>query len=213
MPQLRYLKNTLNDYQQEGVGRNNGKHKGEHSAIFFRKSKYVLVQKGDFWLSETPGIPGSKSWDAAITRICSWVELKDKSSGKQFFVFNTHFDHKGKQARINSAALVRRMIDSLAGDKPVIMTGDFNFKPDNEGYTIMTTGNHHIVLTDSWNKSAPDYTDCGFNVSNTQCGRIDYIFYSQHYTAHDYTLHTDNNGTYYPSDHLTISVVLEEKKP
>lgn len=211
--QLKDLQKALPAYQSWGVGRNNGKHAGEHSAIFFKKDKYELLTGGNFWLSETPTVPGSKGWDAGLTRICSWVKLKDKATGTSFFVFNTHFDHKGKQARRNSAALIRTMADSLAGNDPVIITGDFNFTPDDPGYTIMTEpGKHRIALSDSYTEGTPNYTDCGFNVSNTNCHRIDYIFYSNHFTKSQYTLHTDNNGTYYPSDHLTISVVLTPKK-
>ncbi|MCW3126385.1 MAG: endonuclease/exonuclease/phosphatase family protein [Bacteroidetes bacterium] len=214
--QLKYLKKSLNDYESFGVGRNDGKHKGEHSALFFKKDKYELVTGSNFWLSETPQVPGSKSWDAAITRICSWVELKDKSTGNVFFVFNTHFDHKGVQARRNSAALIRRTIDSLAGDHPVIAIGDFNLVPSDPGYATMTDKkDFRVQLNDSYMDGALPYTDCGFEVSNKKCSRIDYIFSSPQYSKNSYTVHTDNNGTYYPSDHLTISVVLtlgNEKK-
>jgi endonuclease/exonuclease/phosphatase family metal-dependent hydrolase len=210
--QLKYLKSSLSDYVSFGAGRNNGKHAGEHSAIFFRKEKYERIQGGNFWLSETPQVPGSKSWDAALTRICSWVELKDKSSGDVFFVFNTHFDHKGKIARRNSAALIRHTIDSLAGDHPVIALGDFNLTPDDVGYATMTGAGYKVQLKDSYMDGALTYTDCGFNVSNKNCNRIDYIFSSPEYTKSDYTVHTDNNGTCYPSDHLTVSVILTMKK-
>jgi endonuclease/exonuclease/phosphatase family metal-dependent hydrolase len=198
-------------YNVYGVGRDNGKHGGEHSTIFYKRDKYELVKGGNFWLSETPYVAGSKSWDAAITRICSWVELKDKANGEQFFVFNTHFDHKGKTARIKSAALMMHMVDSLAGELPVIVTGDFNFHPDNEGYAVITSSKNRVVLTDAYSPDAPNYTDCGFEVANTKCNRIDYIFYSKHFMRTNYMLHTDNNGTYYPSDHLTISAVLEKR--
>ena len=210
--QLKYLKSSLSDYGSFGAGRNNGKHAGEHSAIFFRKEKYEQVIGGNFWLSETPTVPGSKSWDAALTRICSWVELKDKSTGVVFFVFNTHFDHKGKIARRNSAALIRHTIDSLAGDHPVIALGDFNLTPDDAGYATMTGPGFKVQLKDSYMDGALTYTDCGFNVSNKNCNRIDYIFSSPQYAKSDYTVHTDNNGTYYPSDHLTVSVILTLKK-
>ncbi len=210
--QLKYLKKSLADYESFGVGRNDGKHKGEHSALFFKKEKYEQLRGSNFWLSETPQIPGSKSWDAAITRICSWVQLKDKATGTTFFVFNTHFDHKGKTARRNSAALLRHTIDSLAGNNPVIVTGDFNLEPSDAGYKTMTDNKaFRVALTDSYTDGVPNYTDCGFNVSNKQCGRIDYIFYSPQYTKSNYTLYTDNNGTCYPSDHLTLSVELTLK--
>ena len=207
--QLKDLKKMLNDYECFGVGRNNGKHAGEHSALFFKKEKYEQVLGGNFWLSETPGVPGSKSWDAAITRICSWVELKDKTTGTVFFVFNTHFDHKGKQARRNSAALLRHTIDSLAGNNPVIVTGDFNLEPSDAGYTTMTDKtNFRVQLSDAYTEGAPNYTDCGFRIDNKHCSRIDYLFFSPQYSKSNYTLYTDNNGTYYPSDHCTISAVL-----
>ncbi|MDB5282216.1 MAG: endonuclease/exonuclease/phosphatase family protein [Bacteroidota bacterium] len=212
LKQLKYLKQSLNDYESFGVGRNNGKHGGEHSVIFFWKSRYEQVKGGNFWLSETPQIPGSKSWDADLTRICSWVQLKEKSTGAVFFVFNTHFDHKGKLARRNSAALLRRTVDSLAGNNPVIVIGDFNLTPDDAGYATMTDkSTYKVPLNDSYMEGALTYTDCGFNVSNTHCNRIDYIFYSPQYSKSEYTVHTDNNGTYYPSDHLTVSVILTKK--
>ncbi len=207
--QLKDLNARLKDYKSFGVGRDNGKHKGEHSAIFFKTDKYTQLDGGNFWLSKTPAIPGSKSWDAALTRICTWVKLQEKSTGKVLFVFNTHFDHKGVEARNHSAELIRHFVDSLAGELPVIVIGDFNSTPKDIAYQTMTrTDGFRVGLSDSYTLGAPDYTDCGFNVSNTHCNRIDYIFYSKPYTKSNYTLYTDNNGTYYPSDHLTISVVL-----
>ena len=211
MKQLKYLKTTLSDYESYGVGRNDGKHKGEHSVLFFKKDKYEKVQGGNFWLSETPGVPGSKSWDAALTRICSWVELREKASGRVFFVFNTHFDHRGKIARRNSAVLIHHFIDSLAGSNPVIVTGDFNFVPTDAGYTTMVDQSYRVPLKDSYTEGALPYTDCGFDVNNKDCHRIDYIFSSPDYTKSEYTVHTDNNGKYYPSDHLTVSVILTLK--
>jgi endonuclease/exonuclease/phosphatase family metal-dependent hydrolase len=207
--QLKYLQTSLSDYESFGVGRNDGRHKGEHSALFYKKDKYERLNGGNFWLSETPGVPGSKSWDAAITRICSWVELKDRSKGTVFFVFNTHFDHRGKEARRHSAVLIHHFIDSLAGSSPVIVTGDFNLGPDDPGYaTMVDKGKYRVPLNDSYMEGALPYTDCGFEVSNKNCNRIDYIFSSPQYTKSNYVVHTDNNGKYYPSDHLTVSVVL-----
>lgn len=207
--QLTYLKKSLSDYESFGAGRNDGKHKGEHSALFFKRNKYELLNGGNFWLSETPQVPGSKSWDAAITRICSWIQLKDKTTGTIFFVFNTHFDHKGKQARRNSATLIRHTVDSLAGSSPVIVMGDFNLEPSDPGYATMTDkSNFKVQLNDSYMDGALAYTDCGFDVNNKNCGRIDYIFASPQYSKNSYTVHTDNNGSYYPSDHLTVSVIL-----
>ncbi len=210
--QRKDLKKMLPGYDVFGAGRNNGKHAGEHSAIFYRTEKYEFITGGNFWLSETPTMPGSKSWDAAITRICTWVKLKDKQTYDEVYFFNTHFDHKGKEARTKSAGLLRAMIDSIAGNKPVIVTGDFNFRPDSEGYSVMTESNEEVLFTDAYSPDAPNYTACGFDVNNKDCSRIDYIFYSKHFINDKYTLNTDNNGTYYPSDHLTISVDMRIKR-
>ena len=200
--QWKDLKKALPEYNVHGVGRNDGKHAGEHSCIFFKKDKYEIAGSGNFWLSQTPEVPGSKSWDAAITRICSWVKLKEKKTGRMLFAFNTHFDHKGKTARLESAALVMKMIDSIAANQAVLLMGDFNFTPDADGYKKIVGGN---LLTDAFDRAQPNYTACGFEVANTNCSRIDYIFFSKHFKKTAYTLHTDNDGKYYPSDHLAVS--------
>jgi endonuclease/exonuclease/phosphatase family metal-dependent hydrolase len=200
--QWKDLKKNLPEYGVHGAGRNDGKHAGEHSCIFFKKDKYEVSTSGNFWLSETPEVPGSKSWDAAITRICSWVKLRDKKTGKTLFVFNTHFDHKGKTARLESAALVMKMVDSIANKQAVLLIGDFNFTPDADAYKKITDGN---FLSDAFDSAQPNYTACGFEVANTRCSRIDYIFYSSHFKKLAYTLHADNDGKYYPSDHLAVS--------
>ncbi len=208
LDQYNDLKKRLPSYSVFGAGRNNGKHAGEHSCIFYKTEKYKLLNGGNFWLSETPSKPGSKSWDAAITRICTWIQLKEKQSGKSFFVFNTHFDHRGQLARVNSAKLLIHVVDSICGDLPVIVTGDFNFSPESPGYAILTDTFNTITLKDAYTPDQPNYTDCGFNIENTDCHRIDYIFLNQHFIPVKYQLHKNNNGKYYPSDHLTISTSL-----
>lgn len=208
--QLKYLTATFSNYGVYGAGRNNGKHAGEHSALFYKKDKFEFIMGGNFWLSLTPDKPGSKSWDAAITRICSWVKLKDKSTGQPLLVFNTHFDHRGKEARRKSAALLRHMVDSLASENiPVIITGDFNFGPEDTAYFVMSSkDSNNVELTDSYTAGGLTYTDCGFEVSSTACSRIDYIWHSKWFIHSAYKVWSDNNGTYYPSDHLPVSVTL-----
>ncbi|MBI2498421.1 MAG: endonuclease, partial [Opitutae bacterium] len=85
----------LPEYEFSGVARDDGKRKGEWSLIGFRKAAFALADHGDFWLSEQPTVPGSKSWDAAFTRICSWVRLRETATGREFVFANTHFDHRG----------------------------------------------------------------------------------------------------------------------
>src|SRR5690606_20749472 len=98
--QLKDLDTMLTSYVRYGIGRDDGKTAGEHSAIYYKKDKYTLLDKGDFWLAENPDVP-AKGWDATCcNRIATWVKLQDKGSGKSFYVFNVHYDHQGKVARL-----------------------------------------------------------------------------------------------------------------
>lgn len=129
--QLKDMKEALPGYDYIGVGRDDGKDKGEHSAIFYRTDKFDIVEKGDFWLSETPDVP-SKGWDAVLPRICSWGHFKCKDTSFEFLFFNLHMDHIGKKARVESAFLVQEKMKELGRGKnlPAILTGDFNVDPD-----------------------------------------------------------------------------------
>ena len=139
LSQLQDLLERLPEYDYVGVGRNDGKTKGEYSPVFFLKEKYEVLDKGNFWLSETPDVAGSKGWDAAIERVASYAKLKDKATGKVFMAVNTHLDHVGAVARRESAKLIMRKIQEIVGTQPAVVTGDFNVTEDDEVYTIMTT--------------------------------------------------------------------------
>jgi len=136
-PQLEDLLARLPEYDYVGVGRTDGKTKGEYSPVFFLKEKFEVLEKGNFWLSETPDVPGSKGWDAALERIASYAKLKDKATGKVFMAVNTHFDHVGVIARRESAKLIMRKIQEIVGNQPAVVTGDFNVTEDDEAYMTM----------------------------------------------------------------------------
>lgn len=138
--QLDDLKNRLPQYTALGVGRADGKEKGEYCSLFFKTDRFDLIKNGDFGLSETPDSIGLKGWDAACERIVTWAILKDKTSGKQLAAFNTHFDHIGEVARRESAKLILNKIKVIAGGLPVIVTGDFNGTIDSEPIVILTEG-------------------------------------------------------------------------
>jgi len=207
------LKDNLTDYDFVGVGRDDGKEKGEYSAIFYKKDKYEVLSQNTFWLSETPDVPGSKSWDAAITRVVTFAILKDKATGKSFAYFNTHFDHMGKEARNNSAKLIKTYIagliasGSLNKKNPILISGDFNSEPTDEPYQTMIDGKD-ITLFDSRPINDLTGTFCGFEVNAMKCKAIDYIFHSDHWKAKDYKVIQDHDGKYYPSDHLPVFVTL-----
>lgn len=114
------------DYAWYGRGRDDGADGGEFCPLLYRRDRLELLESATFWLSETPDIPGSRGWDAACNRVVSWGKFRDKSNENEFYFFNTHFDHAGPQARLQSAKLLRAKIGEIAGPSPVILTGDLN---------------------------------------------------------------------------------------
>ena len=129
------------DFAVYSVGRDDGE-KGEATPILYRKDRFELLDKGSFWLSTTPDKPGSKSWDSSLPRVASWVKLKDKTSGRSLLFANTHFDHRGSQARLESAKLLVSQLAKLAGSGekalPVLLTGDFNCTAKQPPYAALT---------------------------------------------------------------------------
>jgi endonuclease/exonuclease/phosphatase family metal-dependent hydrolase len=204
--QLMDLVQNLPAYSHIGVGRDDGKTKGEYSAILYKKDHLKLVNQNTFWLSENPGIPGSKSWDAAITRVATWGKFKDIKSDHEFLMINTHFDHIGKEARKNSALLLKQRASEIDKNLPLIITGDFNCTREEQPYaTIMKP--EGIQLVDPATSNPPG-TFCSFKVNSIECRAIDYIFHSKEWTSADYKVIQDNDGKYYPSDHLPVITTL-----
>lgn len=217
--QMMDLQNGLPDYEFIGVGRDDGKEKGEYSAIFYKKNKFEVLNQNTFWLSETPEIPGSKSWDAAITRVVTYSVLKEKSTGKSFIYANTHFDHIGNEARKNSINVIKAYLKGfIAGSTfnksekeiAILVSGDFNSEPTDEPYLNMINGKE-LVLADA--RPATDLTGtfCGFEVDKMECRTIDYIFHSAQWKASDYKVIQDHDGDYYPSDHLPVMATFTLK--
>ena len=198
-------------YAYIGVGRDDGKEGGEHSAIIYKTGRFKLLESGDFWMSETPSIPG-KGWDATCcNRICSWAKFKDTNTKKVFYVFSVHFDHQGVVARWESAKLMLQKIKEIAGDLPVIFTGDLNATPETEPVQIIRN-----VLNDSYDITIlPPYGPVGtfndFRFDAPLKDRIDYIFVSNHFVVHKYAVLTDYFEQRYPSDHMPVVVDLELK--
>jgi endonuclease/exonuclease/phosphatase family metal-dependent hydrolase len=204
--QIKEIIVAIPEYDFIGVGRDDGKTKGEYSAILYKKSKFSIYEPATFWLSENPTVPGSKNWDAAITRVVTWAKFKAKDSQKEFYVLNTHFDHIGKEARKNSAEIIRKKTEDLKG-APVIITGDFNCTRQDDPYkTIMKKG--PVSLIDPAPENAPG-TYCTFVVNGPECNPIDYIFHTPQWKSSDYKVITDNDGKHYPSDHLPVMVKLQ----
>lgn len=209
--QLDDLQKDLPEYSFYGIGRDDGRSKGEHSAIFYKKEKYDLQQSGDFWLSETPEKPGF-GWDARINRICSWVKLRDRRTTKSFYVFNVHYDHRGVQARVESSKLLVRKIEEIARGEAVILTGDFNGNHQSEWYRFIQNG---TLLKDAlWQVDHPYRNNGSFNsfkTGNPSEDIIDHIFLSKHFTATRYGVLTDTYHGKFPSDHYPVLAGIELK--
>ena len=199
----------LPEFARYGVGRDDEAGNGEQTTIFYNQEKFALLDKGTFWLSETPEVPGSMGWDAAYTRICSWVTLEEKTSGRQLFAFNAHFDHKGKLARLESMKLLRGKIPAMVGDSPFVLLGDFNFEPSEAPYQVTEDWQvQDAFLAAEKKPSGSPCTFTGFEVDSAACKRIDYIFASKKFWVESCAILDGNDGTYYPSDHLPVIAEL-----
>jgi endonuclease/exonuclease/phosphatase family metal-dependent hydrolase len=203
---LEYIHKRLSEYEYVGVGRDDGDKAGEFVPVFYRKERFKLMDKGTFWLSETPRTP-SVGWDAQLKRICTYAFLQDKKTGKKLQFYNTHFSHVGESARTNSASLIIHYIDSLSQAGRVILTGDLNAEPDSPPYkTIKENG-----MKDSYNSGlnfGPYGTYNGFDIHGPYRRRIDYIFHKGFHSKsyQSINLLIDNR---YLSDHFPIWSTLE----
>jgi endonuclease/exonuclease/phosphatase family metal-dependent hydrolase len=204
--QLADILKALPQYGYLGVGRDDGKEKGEYSAILYRKDRFDVIWQQTSWLSETPYLPGSKSWDAAITRVLTRCGLRDRKTGKEFTYYNTHFDHVGKEARKKSAKIILATIEQEKERLPVLVTGDFNSQPDEEPYRIIIASGQ---LKDSRPANEAQGTYCTFAVDGPACTLIDHVFVSTEWKVLNYQVIKDNDGNYYPSDHLPVMVEVE----
>ncbi|MDI9880609.1 endonuclease/exonuclease/phosphatase family protein [Flectobacillus longus] len=194
------------EYTYTGVGRDDGKEAGEHSAIVYRKDKFKLLEHGDFWLSQTPDKP-SKGWDATCcNRICSWGKFKEVKSGKTFYFFSVHFDHQGVEARRQSGFLMVQKIKEIAKNTPAICVGDFNSTPDTEQIKIMQASLGDSYLVTKMPPYGPVGTFNGFKHDAPLKDRIDYIFVDKHFEVLKYAVLTDAYDSKYPSDHQPVVI-------
>ncbi|RZK50434.1 MAG: endonuclease/exonuclease/phosphatase family protein [Pedobacter sp.] len=199
------------DFAVEGVGRDDGLQKGEHSPIYYTTSRFEKRDGGTFWLSETPDKP-SKGWDAALPRVCTWLRLYDKVNKQEFMVFNTHYDHKGVQARIESAKLIKQKINQIAPKLPIILMGDLNVTPDTEAIETINS-----FLIDSRSASlqkayGPEGTFNNFKLTAELRERIDYIFTNSQFKTLKQGHLSDHKDQRYYSDHLPVLAHLQFQK-
>ena len=206
-PQLVFLDLSLTEFSFVGVGREDGKTKGEYSPILYNSNRLTLLQTDTFWLSETPKVI-SVGWDAALERICTYAQFKHKETGQKFWVFNTHFDHIGELARIQSAKLIHQKIKMLnTNNFPVIITGDFNLTPDTAPIKIFQ--NAYVDVMQKTPTNANNYgTFTGFDKLSNGEERIDYIFQKGLKTLKSTHIWLKTTSGGWASDHHPVQAIF-----
>lgn len=201
--QLEFLSENLPEYEVVGVGRDDGISAGEHMAIFYRKEAVEMLDWGTFWLSPTPDSP-TMGWDAACYRTCTWARLRDRASGKEFAVMNTHLDHIGQVAREQSIRLLMQRMGELMGEgMPVVMTGDFNSTTDQPIYAPLKA-----VMQDAREVAPASDPRSTFNGWGRGSGVIDHIFVRGVEVDRFEVLCDKNYGAPYISDHYPVAAEI-----
>ncbi|WP_433794761.1 endonuclease/exonuclease/phosphatase family protein [Actinoplanes sp. CA-252034] len=207
--QLRDIESDLGpDYDRIGTGRDPGG-LGEHMEIFYNRTRLRPRGHGHFWLSETPDVPGSTSWQSHRVRMVTWVLFADERTGGRFYAVNTHLDNVSETARRHSARLITDRLAGLA-PLPIVLTGDFNSpaEPSGEVYRVLTV---EAGLRDSW--TAPVRGPAWGTIHNydpliPDGERDDWILTSPGVTVRAALMNTHQQGGQYPSDHLPIQARL-----
>ena len=206
--QFRDLQTSLNGYEAKFVGRDAGDERGEGCPIFYRTDRFEAVSQETYWLSETPEQKGSRGWDAALPRVVTHLQLKDKQAGTLFHVFNTHFDHQGDEARQQSGLLLHRLIKEKAGDERWVAMGDLNASPDSKPLQNLLTGaTQEPAFVDARRvaeeKLGPDSTWNGFRAVVAE-RRIDFIIVAQGVAVPRVEIDAQSREGRFPSDHLPV---------
>ena len=207
-PQIQYLNSNLINYNFIGVGRDDGKTRGEFSPIYFNESKYNLLLSNTFWLSKTPN-DISVGWDAAMERICTYGLFEQKNDGSKVWVFNTHFDHIGNVAREKSVDLILSKIKDLTKDKDqIIITGDFNLSDDS--VPIKKLQNFYNDVNIKMDNNSKFYgTFNNFKIDNNYNNRIDYVFHKNFELIKSSHLHIKTDQGRWASDHHPVIAILK----
>jgi len=207
--QMKDIKNGLKNYDYVGVGRDDGKEKGEFSAIFYDTERLQVMKSGTFWLSETPEKP-SRGWDADYNRVCTYAVFKDKKSKKEFLAMNLHFDHVGNVARVKSADLILKKIKEInPKNLPLTLSGDFNLTDDTEPIKIISQNLKDSFYNSEKKHYGPKGTFTAFNVTEVPQDRIDYIFVKGFKIKSNRHINDRRENLLYPSDHFPVLTELQ----
>ncbi len=207
--QVQYIDSCLANYDYVGVGREDGKERGEFCVIYFDTTRYVVSKHSTFWLSETPDTI-SVGWDAALERICTYGLFKDKKTADEFWVFNTHFDHMGSMARERSSGLILDRINEVNHRSlPVILMGDFNSEPDSPPINKIRTEMSDALQLSLEKLQGPMGTFNGFDPDLPIERRIDYVFTRDVKVLSYIHVNDRMNNNRHISDHLPVMIKIQ----
>jgi endonuclease/exonuclease/phosphatase family metal-dependent hydrolase len=196
-------------YEYIGVTRNVDPTKGEASPVLYNASKWKLLKGGTKWLSETPDIPGSKSWKSSLPRIFTWGRFQNIEDGYEILIINTHYDHRSAEARVNSSRVIIDHIFTMTNGISTILLGDFNAPEDQDPIIYLTT-NQVLPLKDVYRSLNMDYSEkdmtfYGWNEHAPGTGkRLDYVFCTREIQPVTSRVVQHNVDGRYPSDHLPV---------
>ena len=221
--QLTDVAHALPNFGWLGVGRDDGQKRGEYAPIFYRRARFDVADSGTFWLSETPQVAGSFGWDAVCVRIATWAILVDKLTQTEWLHLNTHFDHKGQLAQLNSVRLLAQFLTGRRDIGRILVTGDFNCVSGSPPYQrlIEPDNTDHISLADAMHQSQSPHHGPSGTLNSNFIGpirdKIDFIFVwptgsgSEDGTVqvHRHAVLADHWDGCYPSDHLPVLADIE----
>ena len=209
--QIREIVAALPIYAVIGVGRDDGRTRGEYAAILFRRDRFHVSDSGTFWFSDTPEVVASRSWGNTITRICTWARLVDRD-GRAFWVFNVHLDHISQPSRERSTVLLaQRLAQRRTPDEPAIVTGDFNVGEDNPAIATLLQSKDGAppLLLDTFRVRYPEEkvagTFSGFVMDAIKGPKIDYVLVPPGTEVLGAEIIRTSRDGRYPSDHFPVS--------
>lgn len=213
--QIREILKAVPGYDFVGVGRDDGKKAGEYSPILYRKDRFTVADSGTFWFSNSPWVVGSMHWGNKLPRICTWVRLIDKKTGKGLYAFNLHIDHQSVPSRVKSTELLSRKVAAREPAEPFVVTGDFNAVPDSPEILYLlglSDRKTPVPMVDVLAAANPEQaklgTFHGFK-GNTDGVRIDYILTAPETTILDTQILTEPVEGRVTSDHFPVTARLK----
>jgi endonuclease/exonuclease/phosphatase family metal-dependent hydrolase len=209
------LAQALPEFATVAAGRDDGGDRGEMMAVFYRRERFDLLDAGHVWLSDTPDVPGSRSFGNTLPRMATWLVLRARSAPERTILFvNTHFDHQSEPSRVASARQLRAFVDARLVDVPVVVTGDFNTGPDSPSHALLVgDGRLRDTLREAHpDPTGPEGTFHGFR-GEAALARIDWILASDAFTTRSAGIDRSRGPDgRWPSDHFPVTAVLELRR-